>query len=415
MPKVVGVRFHGVGKAYDFEATGFDVQRGDAVIVETVQGMELGFVANTVREMSEAQSDRALKPILRIATEADLTRYESNLVLEKEAYIRCREEIEKHGLDMHLVSCEYTFDLKKIVFYFTSEGRVDFRELVKSLAAIFHLRIELRQIGVRDEARMTGGLAICGRPYCCASFLNDFVPVSVKMAKVQSMSMNPAKLSGSCGRLMCCLKYEHAAYEEAQKRLPKVKSIIQTPDGEGKVVSVNVLKEEVAVVLEAGDGNDIRLYKAKDLGIPDRVGCCCKASQQEVLSSDDVPTDVEKEQHTAEDFPSLAKAFTAQRSEWQDMQALNKAAQFDDQSESLTESEETAQTELADAPKEAAHQPRNQRRSRQKRHSSPDAEAVKAPAQSGDKRRSKGHDHNRQKNRQVRGGFRQSSPKQTDK
>lgn len=282
MPEVVGIRFHGIGKAYDFETNGLSIRQGDAVIVETVQGLELGIAGDSGHHLEPRQIRNKLKPVIRVATEEDLEQYERNLVKEKEAFIICRDKILAHKLDMSLVSAEYTFDGRKIVFYFTSDGRIDFRSLVKDLANVFKVRIELRQIGVRDEARMIGGVGICGREFCCSSFLRDFVPVSIKMAKEQGLSMNPTKISGCCGRLMCCLKYEQEAYSDARKGLPKLRAMIDTPAGRGKVIEVNTLKEEVTVILEnSEDGERLRFTK-EDLGIASRsCGGCRKGGHDD--------------------------------------------------------------------------------------------------------------------------------------
>ncbi len=260
MPKVVGVRFHGVGKAYDFDPGDMNIVAGDAVIVETSMGIEYGIASYPAHEKTEEQLFGELRPVLRKANEADERVYSANLVKEKEAYNICRDRIEKHALDMSLVDVEYTFDGSKIIFYFISDNRVDFRELVKDLATIFHRRIELRQIGARDEARMVGGVGICGRTFCCSTFLDDFVPVSVKMAKFQNLSMNPTKISGCCGRLMCCLKYEQEAYEEARKIAPKQGSVIQTPQGEGRVISVDLLRERAGILIFGPNGEEVVHY-----------------------------------------------------------------------------------------------------------------------------------------------------------
>ncbi len=256
MPKVVGIRFHGNGKAYHFNPGEHLLHQGDAVIVETVQGVELGFVSDEVVELPVEKLVAPLKEIMRVATAEDMAQYEANRVKEAEAFKACQSKIEARGLEMHLVDVEYTFDGHKIIFYFTADGRVDFRELVKDLASVFRIRIELRQIGVRDEARMIGGLGICGRELCCCSFLTDFVPVSIKMAKEQSLSMNPAKISGCCGRLMCCLKYEQDAYEDAHSRMPRPGHVVTTPEGQGLVESINLLKETVTVRLDRGGEAD---------------------------------------------------------------------------------------------------------------------------------------------------------------
>ena len=257
MPKVVGIRFHGTGKAYHFDPGENLLHQGDAVIVETVQGIEMGFVSDEIIDLPEDKLVAPLKGILRIATPADLAQFEANRVKEADAFRICAAKISSRELDMHLVDVEYTFDGHKIIFYFTADGRVDFRELVKDLASVFRIRIELRQIGVRDEARMVGGLGICGRELCCCSFLNDFVPVSIKMAKEQSLSMNPTKISGCCGRLMCCLKYEQEAYEDAHSRMPRPGHIVMTPEGQGTVEGINLLKETVTVRLDRGGEADL--------------------------------------------------------------------------------------------------------------------------------------------------------------
>lgn len=243
MPRVIGVRFHGAGKSYHFSPGEDHYMGGEAVIVQTSQGEELGIVTGANIDLPEDKVRHPLKAVLRVANEEDEARYEDNCELEKEAYKVCRDRIRANELDMNLVDVECAFDRSKLLFYFTAEGRVDFRQLVRDLAQTFRMRIELRQIGVRDEARMVGGLGICGRPLCCTSFLQEFVPVSIKMAKEQSLSMNPSKISGCCGRLMCCLKYEQAAYEAARKSMPKVGAWVQTPQGKAKVESINLLRE----------------------------------------------------------------------------------------------------------------------------------------------------------------------------
>ena len=250
MTKVVGVRFKDTGKTYYFDPKGLEIKKGDLVVVETARGMECGVAQYAPKEVAENEVTAPLKPVLRIATARDKQILEENKEKEKRAYEVCLQKIEKHKLDMNLTEVEYAFDGSKILFYFTADGRVDFRELVKDLASTFHTRIELRQIGVRDEAKMLGGLGICGRPFCCASYMDEFVPVSIKMAKTQNLSLNPTKISGTCGRLMCCLKYEQDAYEDAIKRMPKAESFVVTPDGPGNVSDINVLKETVNVRLD---------------------------------------------------------------------------------------------------------------------------------------------------------------------
>ena len=250
MIKIIGVRFRNAGKIYYFDPKKLPIKKGDHVIVETARGIEYGSVVADAREVTDDQVVQPLKPVIRIANADDNARAQRNKEKEKEAFRICLEKIRKHKLEMKLVRVECSFDGNKILFFFTADGRVDFRELVKDLASAFRARIELRQIGVRDEAKMLGGLGICGRPFCCAQFLDDFMPVSIKMAKTQSLSLNPTKISGTCGRLMCCLKYEQEAYEDALKRLPKNDSFVQTPDGPGNVSDVNVLKETVKVRLD---------------------------------------------------------------------------------------------------------------------------------------------------------------------
>ncbi len=267
MTEIIGVRFKDIGKVYYFDPQGKTAEAGQMVIVETARGLELGecTVGNKMVEDNEIVSP--LKPLIRIATDEDLRIAEQTKKKEKEAFIICNECIEKHKIDMHLVDAEYTFDGSKLMFYFTSDGRVDFRELLKELARIFRTRIDLRQIGVRDEAKMLGGIGICGRPFCCSSFLNEFQPVSIKMAKEQSLSLNPMKISGACGRLMCCLKYEQAAYEDLSKRVPPVGSLVETPDGKGIVTEATLLKERVKVRLDRAPDQPPTEYTASQCTI----------------------------------------------------------------------------------------------------------------------------------------------------
>lgn len=250
MAIVVGVRFKDVGKVYYFEPNEENFTMGDKVIVETVRGVECGEIAIEPKEVSENEIVKPLKKILRKATEADKKKLEENIKKEAEALTICEQKIEKHGLNMKLVDVDYTLDGSKILFYFTADGRVDFRELVKDLASVFRTRIELRQIGVRDEAKMLGGLGMCGRPFCCSSYMGDFQPVSIKMAKEQGLSLNPVKISGTCGRLMCCLKYEQEAYEHLLRVTPKAGAIVQTKEGKGVVTDVNLLTGMLKVTLD---------------------------------------------------------------------------------------------------------------------------------------------------------------------
>ena len=250
MTEIIGVRFKSGGKEYYFDPQGQAVTPGSGVIIETSRGLEYGECTQGNTMVEDEAVVQPLRPLVRLATPQDLQTVERNKEKEARAFTICQEKIAAHGLDMKLVRVEYSFDGNKILFFFTSDGRVDFRALVKDLASVFHARIELRQIGVRDEAKMLGGLGICGRPFCCASFLEEFQPVSIKMAKTQNLSLNPTKISGTCGRLMCCLKYEQEAYEDAVHRMPKNESFVETPDGVGTVCQVNLLRETVKVRLE---------------------------------------------------------------------------------------------------------------------------------------------------------------------
>ena len=251
MTEVISVRFRGGCKNYYFDPKGIQVKMGDQVIVETAQGAEFATCTEGNHEVPDESIVQPLCAMLRMATENDRRTVEYNRKKESEAFDICEKKIEEHGLDMKLVNVSVSFDGNKIIFYFTADGRVDFRELVRDLASVFRARIELRQIGVRDEAKMIGGLGICGRPFCCSQFLDSFMPVSIKMAKTQNLSLNPTKISGTCGRLMCCLKYEQNAYEDAAKRMPKVESFVQTPDGPGNVKSIDLLRETVKVSLDS--------------------------------------------------------------------------------------------------------------------------------------------------------------------
>lgn len=265
MSEVVGIRFKEVGKIYYFDPVGTAFNKGDHAIVETVRGIECGEIAMENREVDDEELIKPLKPIIRIATDEDLAVVERNKQKEKEAFDICLKKIAAHKLDMKLIDVEYTFDNSKVLFYFTSDGRVDFRELVKDLASVFRIRIELRQIGVRDESKMKGGLGMCGRPFCCNSFLGDFHPVSIKMAKEQGLSLNPSKISGTCGRLMCCLKYEQDSYEHLLKVTPKVGAIVDTPEGKGTVVESNLLKGELKIRLDRRPEAAPAVYHRRDV------------------------------------------------------------------------------------------------------------------------------------------------------
>lgn len=267
MIKVIGVRFRTAGKIYYFDPAELGIKQGDNVIVETARGIEYGRVVAGVREVEEDKVVQPLKPVIRIATPEDDAVEKKNKEKEKEAFKICLEKIEKHGLEMKLIDAEYTFDNNKVLFYFTADGRIDFRELVKDLASVFKTRIELRQIGVRDETKIIGGIGICGRPLCCHTHLSEFAPVSIKMAKEQNLSLNPTKISGCCGRLMCCLKNEEEAYEELNSKLPNIGDYVTTIDGlKGEVTSVSVLKQIVKVVVSLEDDEkEIREYKVEEL------------------------------------------------------------------------------------------------------------------------------------------------------
>lgn len=267
MTKVIGVRFRNVGKIYYFSPQDLEIKAGEHVIVETARGVEYGSVVLPPREVSDEKVVQPLKEVIRIATPQDDKKEEANRKREKEAFQICLKKIREHNLEMKLIDVEYTFDNNKILFYFTADGRIDFRELVKDLAAIFKTRIELRQIGVRDETKILGGIGICGRPLCCHTYLSEFVPVSIKMAKEQNLSLNPTKISGVCGRLMCCLKNEEETYEELNSHLPGIGDYVTTPDKlKGEVLSVSVLRQRVKVVVTTGnDEKEVREYPVAEI------------------------------------------------------------------------------------------------------------------------------------------------------
>lgn len=267
MIKVIGVRFRNAGKIYYFSPGKLEIKSGDHVIVETARGVEYGHVVLGNREVDESKVVQPLKSVIRMVTKEDEIREENNRKKEKEAFKICQEKIRKHNLEMKLIDVEYTFDNNKILFYFTADGRIDFRELVKNLASVFKTRIELRQVGVRDETKIVGGIGICGRPLCCHSYLSEFIPVSIKMAKEQNLSLNPTKISGVCGRLMCCLKNEEETYEYLNSKLPNIGDYVNTDDGlKGEVHSVNVLRQTVKVIVIVDkDEKEIREYKVDQL------------------------------------------------------------------------------------------------------------------------------------------------------
>ena len=300
MTTVVGIRFQKAGKIYYFDPCGFELETGMHAIVETARGVEMGTVLIPPKEVEDEKVIQPLKPVLRIATDEDEKIIEKNKEKEKEAFAICKEKILKHGLDMKLVNAEYTFDNNKLLFYFTADGRIDFRELVKDLAAVFRTRIELRQIGVRDETKILGGIGICGRPLCCKTYLADFVPVSIKMAKEQNLSLNPTKISGVCGRLMCCLKNEQETYEYLNSRLPSVGDTVFTKGGEkGEVQSVSVLRQLVKVVIDNGDEKELREYKVDELNFRPKKRRDVKITEEELKElsglEDEIPVEEVKE------------------------------------------------------------------------------------------------------------------------
>ena len=286
--EVVGINFREAGKIYYFAPNKIKFELGNKVIVETSRGVEMGTVKVPNKTVPQSEIVPPLKNVTRLATAEDIERDERNHELELDAALICKKKIAAHKLEMSLVATEYTFDNSKLIFYFTAESRIDFRELVKDLASTFHTRIELRQIGIRDEAKMMGGLAVCGRKYCCAGFLTDFVQVSIKMAKEQNFSLNSAKVSGACGRLLCCLRYEHEVYEEAIKNTPSVGSIVKTSDGEGVVIETKPLASEIRVKFENNDKESVKVYKCKDVRV-------LKHGQRNVQNDEpidaDIPTD----------------------------------------------------------------------------------------------------------------------------
>lgn len=289
MIKVVGVRFKKAGKIYYFDPADMNIQKDTYVVVETARGIEFGECVIGIKEINENDIVSPLKSVLRIATNEDIEKHFKNKDKEKDAFDICLKKIQEHGLTMKLIDVEYTFDNNKVIFYFTADGRVDFRDLVKDLATIFKTRIELRQIGVRDEAKMLGGLGPCGRPMCCSSFLGDFASVSIKMAKEQNLSLNPTKISGICGRLMCCLNYEQSTYEDIRKRMPKVGSIVKTSEGTGEVFSNNIVKESIKVKLKKGEEEVLEEFKIDNIEL-------IKGHYEDSIDDDDIKLEVETEE-----------------------------------------------------------------------------------------------------------------------
>ena len=299
MIKIVGVRFKNAGKIYYFDPVDFEIEKNIDVVVETARGLEYGKIVVGPKEIEEEKLISPLKPIIRIATEEDKAIYRENKEKAKETFEICQQKIKEHGLTMFLIDCEYTVDRNKLIFYFTAEGRIDFRELVKDLASIFKTRIELRQIGVRDEAKSIGGLGTCGRKLCCSSWLGDFQPVSIKMAKDQSLSLNPTKISGICGRLFCCLKYEHDVYVEAIEKMPVVGSVVKVENQKGKVIEINPLLEQIKIEFNDKTIKTCLAEEVKVLHVPKKCenGCCgggkCK--------HDDIDSETLKELRKLED------------------------------------------------------------------------------------------------------------------
>ena len=289
MIKVVGVRFKKAGKIYYFDPADMNIQKDTYVVIETARGIEFGECVIGIKEINENDIVSPLKSVLRIATNEDIEKHFKNKDKEKDAFDICLKKIQEHGLTMKLIDVEYTFDNNKVIFYFTADGRVDFRDLVKDLATIFKTRIELRQIGVRDEAKMLGGLGPCGRPMCCSSFLGDFASVSIKMAKEQNLSLNPTKISGICGRLMCCLNYEQSTYEDIRKRMPKVGSIVKTSEGTGEVFSNNIVKESIKVKLKKGEEEVLEEFKIDNIEL-------IKGHYEDSIDDDDIKLEVESEE-----------------------------------------------------------------------------------------------------------------------
>lgn len=301
MTKIVGIRFQRAGKIYYFDPLDYELETGMHVIVETARGVEMGTVLIPPKEVEDDKVVQPLKPVIRVATDEDEKVMEHNREKEAEAFVICKEKIAKHGLEMKLVAAEYTFDNNKLLFYFTADGRIDFRELVKDLASVFRTRIELRQIGVRDETKMLGGIGICGRELCCKAYLTDFIPVSIKMAKEQNLSLNPTKISGVCGRLMCCLKNEQETYEYLNGRLPSVGDTVTTPNGmRGEVTGINVLRQLVKIVVDNGEEKELQEYSVDDLRFTPRRRKDVKLTEEELKELEGLEDNGESEEEKPE-------------------------------------------------------------------------------------------------------------------
>lgn len=344
MVKIVGIRFRTAGKIYYFDPLDFELETAMHVIVETARGIEMGTVLIPPKEVEDDKVVSTLKPVIRIATDEDEKIISKNKDKEKEAFAICKEKIIKHGLEMKLVDAEYTFDNNKLLFYFTADGRIDFRDLVKDLAAVFRTRIELRQIGVRDETKMMGGIGICGRALCCSSYLSDFVPVSIKMAKEQNLSLNPTKISGVCGRLMCCLKYEQDTYEYLNSRLPAVGEKVKTPEGiVGEVKSISVLRQLVKVIIDNGDEKELREYTVDELKLKPRQRKDVKLTAEEIaelkgLEDNDSPETTDENRNQRND----------RRRERNDRTERNDRAERNDRTERNDKAERNDRTEKND-------------------------------------------------------------------
>ena len=356
MVKIVGIRFRTAGKIYYFDPLDFELETAMHVIVETARGIEMGTVLIPPKEVEDDKVVSTLKPVIRIATDEDEKIISKNKDKEKEAFAICKEKIIKHGLEMKLVDAEYTFDNNKLLFYFTADGRIDFRDLVKDLASVFRTRIELRQIGVRDETKMMGGIGICGRALCCSSYLSDFVPVSIKMAKEQNLSLNPTKISGVCGRLMCCLKYEQDTYEYLNSRLPAVGEKVNTPEGiVGEVKSISVLRQLVKVIIDNGDEKELREYTVDELKLKPRQRKDVKLTAEEIaelkgLEDNDSPeiTDENRNQRNDRRRERNDRTERNDRAERNDRTERNDRAERNDRTERNDKAERNDRTEKND-------------------------------------------------------------------
>ncbi len=323
MAIIVGIQFQKNGKIYNFETNGLELKPGDYVVADTQHGADLGQVAVGCRQVEYQDTGIQLKKVLRIATEKDLQASSENRKKEKEAFSICQKKIAEHKLDMKLVSVEYSFDNSKAMFYFTANGRVDFRSLVKDLAAVFKMRIELRQIGVRDEARMIGGLGPCGRQICCGAFLDEFQPVSIKMAKEQNLSLNPTKISGVCGRLMCCLKYEQEHYEKTRKIMPRMGKEVNTPDGTGTVTDLNIVKETVFVRIANGDSSEIKEYPLEKIERPGQQNIPAQEQEKITSSLPEMQEGIDQEKNDSRGSDEKNKAGSENRSNDTNRQSRN--------------------------------------------------------------------------------------------